>query len=144
MRRFSEVGQQVSKIRRQFRDHPDVLAVRWVVAANTHQWAQALSLAKDICRLAPDKPSGWSYQASSLIELKRCAEAYEILQDGHRRFPDDEMIAYDLGCVCCCLSRQEEAFSWIRKAIDLGGFQVERRAIADPELLAMWTKVGIR
>jgi hypothetical protein len=57
---FEEVGYELAKIRPQFRNHPDVLAVRWVVAANTRQWLQALEFAKDIVRLAPDRPQGWS------------------------------------------------------------------------------------
>jgi hypothetical protein len=59
------------------------------------------------------------------------------LEEAHRRFPEDDVIAYDLGRLCCRLERHDEAFSWIRKAIDLGGFHVEHKAMEDPELRAI-------
>ena len=135
---FDEVAHEVGKIRPQFRNHPDVLEVRWAIAANARQWPQALSLAKKFVRLAPENSNGWTYEAKSLIQLDRTSEAYALLLKAQERFPRLENIAYDLACVCCVLGRPEEGFGWIRQAIELGGIQVERRAMEDPELHALW------
>ena len=135
---FDEAANDLAKIRPQFRNLPAVSEVRWVLAANAHQWPKALSLAKKIARLTPDNAEGWMYEARSLIELRRPSEAYSLLLEAQQRFPGDEVIVYDLGCVCCTLGRPNEAFSWVGKAIRLGGIQMELRAIGDPELRALW------
>jgi tetratricopeptide (TPR) repeat protein len=135
---FDEVAHEVAKVRPQFRNHPEVLEVRWAIAANACQWPQALLLAKKLARLAPKNPKGWTYEANSFIELQRPSEAYSLLLKAQQRFPRDENVAYDLGCVCCILERLEEASRWIRQAIELGGVQVELEAMEDPELQAMW------
>jgi predicted Zn-dependent protease len=135
---FEEVAHEVAKIRPQFRNRPDVLEVRWAIAANARQWPQALSLARKLAKLAPENPAGRIYEAKSLIELDRTSEAFSALLKAQEHFPGDEIVAYNLGCVCCILGHPEEGFGWIQQAIALGGIQVERRATADPELRSLW------
>jgi predicted Zn-dependent protease len=135
---FDEAQTELTKIRPEFRNHPDVVEMCWIIAAKARQWPQALALARKMARLAPEEPNGWAYEASSLIELHRPLEAYSLLLEAQQRFPDDETMAYDLGCVCCVLGCANEAFLWIRRAIDLGGLQVKRRAKDDPRLQPIW------
>ena len=59
---FGEAAGELAKIHPNFRDHPDVLEIRWLLAANTKKWTEALAVAKAIVNLAPEKPSGWVYQ----------------------------------------------------------------------------------
>src|SRR5436190_3969795 len=92
---FDEAANDLAKIRPQFRNHPAVLEVRWVMAANAGQWPKALSLAKKLATLTPDNAEGRMYEARSLIELRRPSEAYSLLLKAQRRFPDDEIVAYD-------------------------------------------------
>ena len=138
LRVFDEAAKDLKKIRPQFRNHPEVLELSWVIAARMGQWSQALSLARKLARLAPESMRGWANEANSLIKLHRPAEAYFLLLRAQQRFPGDENVTYDLGRVCCILGRPEEGFGWIRHAIELGGFPVERRATGDPELQALW------
>ena len=77
---------------------------------------------------------GWLYQGSALAGLSRYAEAYSMLLMGHQRFPHDEIFAYDLSCVCCSLGREGEALGWIRQAIAMAGFEIQERALDDPDL----------
>jgi Flp pilus assembly protein TadD len=135
---FGEAAGELAKIRPKFRDHPDVLEIRWLLAANSKQWTEALAVAQGIVGLAPEKPNGWVYQGNALMELDRSAEAYAILQAGQKLFPDDEILAYDLACACCVLGRLEEALRWIRKSIDLAGNQMRHRATADPRFKPIW------
>jgi predicted Zn-dependent protease len=135
---FGEAASELSKIRLEFRDHPEVLEVRWVVAANTNQWPVALSIAKELVRLHPERPTGWCCQADCLIGLNRIAEAYTILVHGQKLFPDNEIIAYDLACTCCKLGRLSEAFESVSKSIKLNGYEVKRLAMIDPKLEPIW------
>ena len=131
---LEEAARELEFIRPELRDHPEVLEVRWALAANDGDWNQALLIAGSIVRLMPEKPEGWIYQGSALTELNRHADAYTVLLQGHRRFPQDEILAYDLACVCCVAGREGEAAEWIRKAVAMAGDEIRRRALDDPDL----------
>ena len=81
----------------------------WQVYANLEKWEGALDLANAVKMLVPDEPKGWLYSSSSLIELGRREDALGVLLDAVERFPSDEMVLYDLACVCCLLGRPAEA-----------------------------------
>jgi tetratricopeptide (TPR) repeat protein len=129
-----EVKRELGSIRPEFQQHPDVLEVRWALAANAGDWNEALLISESIIRLAPGKPEGWIYRGSALAEMNRHADAYTVLFQGHQRFPQDEIPAYDLACVCCAMGRNDEAAEWIRKAVVMAGEEIRRRALDDPDL----------
>jgi predicted Zn-dependent protease len=131
---FDNAARELEAIRPELCDDPEVLEVRWALAANAGNWPDALAIAVSLTRLVPDKPEGWIYQGSALAELNRHDDGYAILLQGHDRFPEDEIIAYDLACVCCALDREDEAVNWIRKSITMAGDEMRGRAMEDPDL----------
>lgn len=131
---FDDAAREVDAITPALREHPEVLEVRWALAANSGHWQDAVAIAVSLTQLTPDKPEGWIYQGSALNELDRPDDAYAVLLQGHDRFPEDEILAYDLGCVCCSLGRDDEAAGWIHKAIALAGDEMRQRALEDPDL----------
>jgi pimeloyl-ACP methyl ester carboxylesterase len=96
--------------------------------------APALAIAVCLTQLMPSKAVGWIYQGSALVELSRHDDGYAVLLQAHERFPHDEILAYDLACVCCALGRDDEAAGWICKAIALAGDEMRQRALEDPDL----------
>ena len=138
---FDEAACELDQIGPNFRNHPDVLEIRWALAANAENWADALSLAEDLRYRAPEKPEGWIYRATSLVELNQYADAYAALLQGQERFPEEEILAYDLGCVCCALGRPDEAIKWIRRSIEIAGAEMKRRAAEDPDLKPIWKEI---
>jgi hypothetical protein len=48
-----------------------------------------------------------------MTELNQHQEAYETLSAAAALFPGDEIILYDLACVCCALKRFGEGRSWL-------------------------------
>ena len=135
---FAEADAELDKIAASLRAHPKVLEVRWQIYANLEKWAGALDIASAIMKLVPDWPSGWIYRGSSLSELNRQQEAYETLSAAAALFQGDEIIPYDLACVCCALKRPDEARTWLGKAIKAGGSAVKLRAQDDPDLEPLW------
>ena len=131
---FLEAEAELDKIAPNFRAHPSVLEVRSQVCANLGKWDGALDIANAIVTMTPDYASGWVYKASSLNELNRHREAYETLRTAEERFPSDEIILYDLACVCCASNRVDEARTWLVRAIEARGDGVKRRALEDPDL----------
>jgi tetratricopeptide (TPR) repeat protein len=87
-----------------------------------------------LIRTVPGKPEGFLYTASSLQELGRIEEAFQTLLEAVNRFPSDEIVLYDLACLCCMLGRAEEARNWWTKAIEIGGEEIRLKALDDPDL----------
>jgi predicted Zn-dependent protease len=141
---FKDAARELESIRPEFRDHPDVLEVRWALAANAGNWQEAHAISVSLKRRLPEKPEGWIYEGSALTELNRHADAHAVLFQGHQRFPRDEILAYDLACVCCTLGREDEAVEWIRKAIALAGDELRQRALQDPDLERVHGRLRIR
>jgi tetratricopeptide (TPR) repeat protein len=113
---FLEANEELEQVKPGNRAHPDVLEVRWQVYANLEKWDGALELASALMRMVPDKPEGYLYTASSLQELGRREEALQTLLAAVKRFPGDEIVLYDLACLCCILERVEEARKWLARA----------------------------
>jgi Flp pilus assembly protein TadD len=63
---FGEAQTELAKIQPKFRNHPEVVAMRWVIAAKAGQWPQALALARKMARLAPDEPDGWTFEGAPM------------------------------------------------------------------------------
>lgn len=139
---YLEANEELEKVAPGLRAHPSVLEVRWQVYANLEKWEGALEIATALVKIRPDWPNGWIYRSSSLFELNRHQEAYETLSKAASRFPADEIILYDLACVCCALKRLDEARIWLVKAIDAGGKAVKRRALDDPDLKPICKTLG--
>jgi tetratricopeptide (TPR) repeat protein len=116
------------------RNHPDVLESRWALAAKTGQWQEALAVSEQLCYLYPDRVEGWIFRGTSFVELSQYADAYKVLRQGQERFPNDDTLAYDLACVCCALARLDEALTWIRRSIEIGGAEISGCALEDADL----------
>jgi tetratricopeptide (TPR) repeat protein len=138
---FLEADAELGNITASLRSHPKVLEVRWQIHANLEKWAGALEIADAIVKLTPDWSSGWIYRASSLTALNRHQEAHDTLSVAIALFPTDEIILYDLACVCCSLKRFDEARTWLGKAIDAGGKEVKLKALDDPDLERVWKEI---
>ena len=138
---FLEANEELEKISQALRAHPQVLEVRWQINANLQEWDAALEIATALTTMHPDWPSGWIYLASSLTELNRHPEAYETLSTAAERFPSDEIILYDLACVCCALKRPDEAMTWMNKAIQVGGDEIKQRALDDRDLQPLLQRI---
>ncbi len=139
---YLEANEELEKVAPSLRAHPAVLEARWQVYANLEKWEGALELANALVQTRPDWPNGYLYRASSLTELNRHLDAHEALSAAMSRFPADEMVLYDLACVCCALNRLDEARSWLSKAIELGGKDMKLRALDDPDLEPVWKSSG--
>jgi tetratricopeptide (TPR) repeat protein len=139
---FLEANEELEKITPRLRAHPSVLEVRWQIYANLEKWESALDTASAIVKMVPDWPSGWIYRASSLTGVNRQEEAYETLSTAAARFPSDEIILYDLACVCCSLKQFDEARRWLGKAMETGGNEIKLRALDDPDLEQLWKNIG--
>jgi len=78
-----------------------------------------------------------------LHELKRTKEAWGVLVPIVDKFPDEYIIRYNLACYACQLGNLNEAWRWLKKAIDLAGKKdIRTMALDDPDLQPLWNKIG--
>jgi tetratricopeptide (TPR) repeat protein len=135
---YLQANEELENISPELRAHPSVLEVRWQIYANLDKWDGALEISTALWKMQPQKAEGWIYRASSLAELGRQQDAYDLLKEAVTRFPKDEIIHYDLACIACALKRLPEAREWLEIAIELGGNEMKVRALDDEDLGPLW------
>jgi hypothetical protein len=133
---------ELAQIAPEFLDHPQVLEVKWQVFARCESWDKSLPIAQAFCHVAPGLPQGWLHQAVSLYRLNRTQDAWNLLLPMAKKFPRSWIIAYDLACYACQLSRLDEGREWLRKAFRLGDpKEIKTLALADPDLKSLWPEI---
>jgi predicted Zn-dependent protease len=140
---WQEANEELERITPEMRAHPTVLRVRWGIYAEAEKWEMAAEVARGISVLLPGNSWGWLQWAYSLHVLKRTDEARSVLISVVDKFPDQDMMSYNLACYCCQLGRLKEAMHWIGKAIDLAGKKdIRLTALDDPDLEPLWSQIS--
>lgn len=122
--------------------HPDVLEIRWELAANAGNWEEALLIAQTLCEHVPENEFAWMWRACSLNELARTQEAFDTLVIAFGKFPKTPTIAYNLACCACRMKRFEEGWRWLTKAIEIGGrAEVKLMALDDSDLAPLLDRI---
>lgn len=131
----AEAAQELTRVRRVARRHPDVLELNWRVLAQLGEWDLALGVAGAVVQVAPDRPSGWIHRSYTLHELKRTPEAWEALLPAAEQFPEEAIIAYNLACYACQLGDLDGAETWLSRAARLRGREeIKSMGLQDPDL----------
>ena len=142
---LAEAKAELDHLKSELQSNPDVLEVRWAIAAEGKDWTEGLRAARELVRVAPDRSSGWLHQAYA---LRRVAEggldqAWQSLLAAFEKFPRVEMIAYNLSCYACQMNQMEAARAWLKRALVLGdAAQIKRRALGDEDLQPLWAEIG--
>lgn len=135
LRDLDEAARELERISPAGRRHPTVLEVHWRVCAGRRQWPEALEVARELTRVAPDQPEGWIHQSYSLHELRRTDEAWTALLQVADRFPDESIIPYNLACYACQRGDLDVARDWLREAVRLRSKEeIQALAASDPDL----------
>ncbi len=130
-----EAKAEISNVTAVYRRHPEVLRVRFALAAKDGDWEAAVELARAICRKVPEFALGWVCQAYALHRLGRTQAAWDLLSGVVDQFADEYSIPYDLACYACRLGRLDEAREWVERAMRLAGpEQIKNMVSMDPDL----------
>ena len=131
----AEVERELAKLGPQAAGHPSVLEVEWRLHSSRLAWKKALSTAQRLIEAAPDLPSGWIHQSSSLHELRRTDEAFRLLREVVFQFPQESVIPYNLACYACQMGELDAARRWLDRAVEIGGkAAIRKMALDDPDL----------
>lgn len=139
-----EANEELEQITSAFRSHPDVLELRWQIYAKAGKWEVCVDLGAALVASAPGQPAGWIHRSFALHELKRTEEALELLEPAADLFSDVWAIRYNMACYACQLGNQDEAWEWLKDAVDLAGGAktVRLMALEDPDLEPLWPEIG--
>jgi hypothetical protein len=125
-------------------EHPDVLEVRWLLAADEQKWEEGLQVATRLIELVPDRPVGWLHRAYA---LRRTAggslkQAWDALLPASEKFPKEATIAYNLSCYACQMRDLDGAREWLARAVKVGDrAHIREMALQDPDLEALWQEI---
>ena len=125
-------------------NHPDVLEVRWEIFARENNWSDAAQVAGQLVACAPERASGWLYQAYAVRRAPDggLPQAREVLQTAAKMFPEEPTVFYNLACYACQLEQIDEAVQWLERAVAIGGKeQIKRMALADDDLKPLWPEI---
>ena len=142
---FGQAEVELTKIRGRFKNHPDVLNVRWHVASHRKDWQAALELALTLTQCYPEVALGWVQLAQSYDALGRTAEACELLKSVAHSFQNFPLLWYNLACYSAKLGNPQEAFDAFQRANEFGDSnKLTEMALADPDLLPMWDWIRMK
>lgn len=137
-----EAAAELSALSPAARDHPHALEVRWHVEAGLKQWEAALATAGRLLKLVPTQPGPWIHRSYCLHELRRTAEAYELLAPASKKFRKECTIPYNLACYACHMNDLDLARRWLAEAVKRRDpRQVRELALADEDLKPLWNEI---
>ena len=141
---LAEARAELTQVSAAQQEHPDVLELRWSIAAAEKRWEEALQVAQTLLRRAPKRSSGWLHQAYALRRVPNGSiqKAWEALLPAFDKFPKEPTIPFNLSCYACQLRQLEVARDWLKRAMAVGGKEkIRRMALRDPDLEPLWEEI---
>jgi len=139
-----EAKAELAQINPSLQNHPDVLEVRWLICAEEKQWDQGLQIARALLHSAPERSSGWLHQAYALRRVHDggVQKAWEALLPAFEKFPQTEIIPYNLSCYACQMNQLDTARLWLKRALAIGDKEhIKQRALEDADLAPLWEEI---
>ena len=138
---YHSANDELEKIRAEWRAHPDVLDLRWLIYSHHEQWDACLDIASAIVKIASDRVWGWVHKAYALRRATGggIEKAKPVLLEAAKLFPDDDIIQYNLACYCAQLGQLNTAQEYLDKSYELGDAkQIKLMALDDDDLKPLW------
>jgi len=82
---------------------------RLSVLMQAKRWKPALTVGRELCRIAPDKTAGFIHTAFCLHEMGKSREALEVLNSGPAALKAEPTYHYNLACYEAALGNIEQA-----------------------------------
>jgi Flp pilus assembly protein TadD len=139
-----EARAELAQVSRAQQEHPDVLEVRWSIAAEQKSWEEALQVAQTLLQRAPKRPSGWLHQAYALRRVPGggLQRAWQALLPAFDLFPKELLISFNLSCYACQMGQLDVARDWLQRAVAAGDKeQIRAMALKDADLEPLWDEI---
>jgi tetratricopeptide (TPR) repeat protein len=116
---------------------PPVLQVRLEIYRLMEKYEGMATVAEHLTKKFPEESQYWislAYAQRRYIDLQT---AEKTLKDALGRFPDDELIHYNLACYSCVSGRIEEGKVQLETALRLDP-NLKATALEDEDLVGVW------
>ena len=139
---YSELGMfddalgEIESLPEEVTQHATVVELRTVILMQAQRWKTALTASRALCRVAPDKTSGFIHAAFCLHALGRTSEARDTLLSGPDVLHAQPTYHYNLACYECTLGNIELARMHLEKSFELDK-KLREFAKSDPDLAAL-------
>lgn len=119
-----------------------------VAISRLELWPLIVRIADAMIRHFPDKCGGWIGKAAAARHVESAGgltTAVQVLLDGRKLFPKEDIFAYDLACYTALLGDLDGAMTWLREASTLCGSNDRIRAEAanDGDLKSVWDRLNL-
>jgi predicted Zn-dependent protease len=139
---YSELGMveealgEINSLPAELADHEKVVEMRTVILMQAKRWKTALTASRALCKVAPEKTSGFIHAAYCLHALGRTEEARDILLGGPEKLHAEPTFHYNLACYECTLGNLDLARLHLEKSFALNK-DFREYAKNDPDLAAL-------
>ena len=141
---LNEAQAELSHLNGAYRNHPDVLELRWWICAEQQEWREGLQIARALLHHAPERSSGWLHQAYALRRISDggVKDAWRALLPAFDKFPREPIISFNLSCYACQMKLLDAARVWLKRAVVLGDKRkIKEMALSDKDLEALWPEI---
>ena len=111
------------------------------VLMQAKRWKPALTVGRELCRIAPDKTAGFIHSAFCLHELGKSREALELLSTGPAELKSEPTYHYNLACYEAALGNIEQARAHLKVSFAMDK-TLKEFARTDPDLKALALQEG--
>ena len=121
---------------------PEVLQVRLEIYRGASQWELMQQVAKKLAEYDRNEPQwvvSWAYATRRAESVEA---ANKLLTDAVKRFPEEPIIEYNLGCYACQLEDLETAREHLKRAFTLQP-KCREMALADDDLEPLWKSLAV-
>ena len=130
---FDDAISELDSLPEETTGHATVVELRTVILMQAKRWKPALAVSRELCRLEPEKNSGFIHAAFCLHELGRTSEARDALLGGPPTLHAEPTFHYNLACYECALGHLDLARLHLEKSIELDK-KMRDFAKTDPDL----------
>jgi predicted Zn-dependent protease len=109
------------------------MEARLSVLMQAKRWKSALPVGRELCRIAPDKTSGFIHAAFCLHELGQSREALELLVSGPAALKAEPTYHYNLACYEAALGNIDQARAHLKVSFAMDK-SLKDYARTDPDL----------
>ena len=98
---------------------PDIIELRLHILMQAKHWPDALAAAEELLRVRPSAVLAYIHGAFALHELRRTAEARDLLLKGPEELRKDPTFHYNIGCYEAVLGNHDAALQSLRQSFAL-------------------------
>ncbi len=134
---LDEAAGELENLPPEVRTSTSVLCVRLEIYRSAKKWTLMEVVARELWKRYPDDSAYWINFAWATRRSESVQAAQIILLEALKKFPNDAMTNYNLGCYACQLGDMDNAKKFVGDAIKLDS-KYKLMALDDEDLEPLW------